>query len=88
MKKSNRFEIVDVSDEYMAVPVGEEAENFKGVVALSEPAAFLLKNMEECKSKEELIELVLREYDVDRATVTSDVDKIIQTFLDIGLIDQ
>lgn len=47
MIRNPNFEIVRLDDECMAVPVGDEATSFHGVVALSEPAAFLLEQMTE-----------------------------------------
>ena len=44
MKKRSAFQIVDVADEHLAVAVGPDASSFNGVVVLSEPASFLLKN--------------------------------------------
>ena len=88
MKRKSCFEIVDVSNEYMAVPVGDKAAEFNGIVVLSEPAAFLLKHMDEHKTEEELVDILIREYEVDPLVASSDVSNIINTFFDIGLIEE
>lgn len=86
MIRNKNFDIVNVVDEYMAVPVGEEAVSFHGVVALSESAAFLLNNMNEHRTKEELVGLLCSEYDVDRSTAENDVEEIISKFRDLKVI--
>lgn len=80
------FEIVNVSGDYMAVPVGKQAFSFHGVVTLSEPAAFLLKHMDEPRTMEELVELLLSEYDVDRPSIEKDIATIIKTFIEYNLV--
>ena len=88
MKKKADYEIVQVEDEYMAVPVGEETLTFKGVVTLSESAAFLLKHMEQPKSMEDLLGLLTQEYEVDEETARADLARIIEIFLNLGLITE
>ena len=86
MIKNKDFEIVTIADEYMAVPIGEEAVSFHGVIALSEAAAFLLNNLNEPRTKEDLVGLLCNEYDVDRSTAENDVEEIISKFRDLKVI--
>lgn len=88
MKRKDDFEIIDVSNEYMAIPVGEKAKDFYGMVILSEPAAFLLKHMDHHMTEDELVELLLQEYEVEPSVATADIQRIIDILLDIGLIEE
>ena len=88
MRIRPNFDIVDIAGEYMAVPVGDEAVSFSGVVALSEAAAFLLKSMNEPKTKEELAALLTQEYEVGLSAAKEDVDKLMETLLEIGVIEE
>ena len=45
MKIKTGFELVEVAGEYIAVPVGQRANLFKGVVALTDAGAFLFRYM-------------------------------------------
>ena len=47
MKLKSNFEVVHIADEHIIVPIGEQREQFKGVVVLNEAAAFLLEKMSE-----------------------------------------
>lgn len=86
-KKSPYYRIVTIADEYIAIPVGKNIP-FKGVVALSEPAFFMLSYLDILRSREELIEMLMKEYDVGLSVVTIDLDNIIKTLLDIGLVEE
>ena len=86
MIRNRDFEITNIADEYMAVPVGKESAFFHGVVTLSEPAAFLLKQMTEPRTREELIDLLLEEYETDRATVEAEFTAIMETFTELRLV--
>ena len=68
----------------MAVPIGEEATAFHGVVALSASAAFLLNSLNEPHTANELIEILLKEYDVDRETAEKDIKEIVPKLIRIA----
>ena len=88
MKLKNTFEIVDVVGECVAVPVGTETEKFSGVIALSETAAFLLKQMEKPKTSEELVELLTEQYEISRDRATEEISKALIQFEELGLIEE
>ena len=87
VKMKTNFEIVDIAGEFLAIPVGEESKSFGGLVALSESAAFLLKQLKDPKTETELVELLCEEYDVDYSLAIEDVHKILLSFNSIGLIE-
>ena len=41
MKLESGFEIVNIADDYMLVPVGDQMEQFNGTVVLNDVSAFL-----------------------------------------------
>ena len=86
MKRSTDFEIVDIADEYMAVPVGGASVSFHGIVALNEAAAFLLHQLDTPKSIEELVSILTNEFEVDTHTAISDITNMIGTLKQIGVI--
>jgi len=86
MRFNSDYELMQMADEYLAVPVGQKADEFHGVIVLSEPAYFLLSNMKEPKAKEELVTLITDEYEVDAATADSDIECILATLFEAGVI--
>ena len=87
MRIKKDFEITDVAEESLLIPVGENASNFSGIVVLSETAAFLLKQLSSDKTPEELIELLTKEYEVDVPKAKIDIDKAIQLFKELDIIE-
>lgn len=88
MIRNKDFEIVRIADENMAVPVGEEATAFHGVVALSESAAFLLNTLDEAHTTNELIDILLKEYDIDMETAKKEIKEIIPKLMELRLINE
>lgn len=86
MIMNDSFELTEVSGEYMAIPLGDAAASLNGIVALSEAAAFLLKQMTAPKTKDELVELLLDEYDIEIDVARHDVDIFVETLKKIDLI--
>ncbi|MBR5345736.1 MAG: PqqD family protein [Clostridia bacterium] len=84
--RNENFEIVNLSDEYMAIPVGEEATAFHGVVSLSEPVAFLLGLLDKPLSKDDILEKMLNEYAVEESTMKNDLDAITIKLRDFNLL--
>ena len=86
MIRNKDFEVVTVADENMAVPVGEEATTFHGVVTLSDSAAFLLNILDEERTIDEIIDRFTDEYDIDRETVEKDIKGILPKLIELKLI--
>ena len=86
MIRNPDFEITEISGEYMAIPVGEAAQNFRGIIALNDASAFLLRKMETQKSKQDLVHLLCNEYDVGEADALQDVESFIDKLLAIGVV--
>ena len=82
------FEVIDVADEHVVVALGEDSIAFGGVVVVSEAAAFLLRELKNRKSRNELIDILTAEYDVDEITAKTDVEKWISVMLDMGVIEE
>ena len=88
MKICKNFVLTEVSGEYMLVPVGETAESLKGIVVINEPAFFLLKEMSEPKSTEELVSILTSNYDVDEEIAFNDVCNMLNKLLKLGVISE
>ena len=85
--KSN-FELIEIADEHMAVPVGEKADSFQGIVALTEAAYFLLNNLKTPQTKESLLKILIDAYDVDPLAAQTDLENLFSTLFDLGMIEE
>ena len=86
MKLKPDFQIVQMANDYMLVPTGDQIDSFNGTVILNEVSAFLLDQMKEDLEKEELVERLLMEFDVDPATAREDVDAAVEKMKQIGIL--
>jgi methyltransferase-like protein len=60
-------------NEYVLVPVTNNIADMDSVFTLNETGAFIWELIDGKKSVEDLIEAVIKEYDVDSITATTDV---------------
>ena len=88
MKIKDGFVLRNVIDEYMVMPTGENIAKFEGAVVLNEVSAMLYKLMEKSTSREDLLTAMLNQYDVDEETASTDLDEILETFEQIGLLEK
>ena len=80
------FEVMELNEEKIAVPVGDNATKINGVIKLNDTAASILELLKEETSEEAIVEAILSEYDADRVTVEKDVRKCIAEFTAMGVI--
>lgn len=68
MRAKYKFEIMDMGDEKIAVPVGDDARDLKGILQLNSTAALILKLLEHDTSEEAIITEIMKEYDTSQET--------------------
>lgn len=78
MRIKEGFVLRSVAGTNVVVPVGENAMEGVGMLSLNETGVLLWKALEKDVSKEDLTELVLAEYDVERATASADVEEFLE----------
>ena len=87
MKKTKEYIKRRIDDEIVLVPSGSTAEEFNGMITISESGEFIWDHIEECNSLGELIELMLQEYEIDRETATNDTIAFVTELLRLGMIE-
>ena len=74
MRINNSFVMQEIADEYIVVPIAEEATRLHGVIQLNETGAFLWERMTEReRTEDELATLLADSYGIDSLTAKSDV---------------
>lgn len=88
MKIKSGFVIEKVGDGFLAVAVGDRADEFSGLVRMNSTGAFLWKLIEERDmSKADLLEAVLGEYDVSAEIAKADIDRFEKQLSDGGILE-
>lgn len=86
MKKTEGYLIKRLENEYVLLPFGERAEEVNEVISLSETAGFMYLHAEEADSVDELAEIVSREYEVEKSVVYEDVEAVVKTLKQKGVL--
>lgn len=86
MKIKEGYLLREVAGSNIVVPVGSGMMDFSGVITLNEVGAFIWKILEKGADKEDIVNKMLEEYDVEKAVVEQDVDEYIDRLKGAGLI--
>ncbi len=78
MKLKEGFLLKEIAGSWVVVPVGEQVVDFQMMITLNETGAFLWENLKNEKSKEELLDALLSEYDVEKSVAETDIDEFLK----------
>ena len=85
--EAKRFVLRKVAGENILVPVGNTALTFNGLVTLNESGAFLWKHMEKNRTREELVQEVLQEYEVSEEQARLDIGQFLTYLAKAGVLE-
>ena len=88
MKIREGFTLRNVADEFIVMPTGENIAKFEGAVVLSDVAAFVFEQLKRPVSREDLLALVLAEFEVDESTASADLDALLAQFREMELLEE
>ena len=90
MKLKKGFEIQNVCGEHIIVPTGIENVDYSKIISLNETAAYLWENVsgKESFTVEDLVQLLLNEYDVEESIAREDSQAIIECWNEMELIEE
>lgn len=77
MKIKKGFVVRDIAGKSVVIALGEASKSFKGMIELNGVARVIWDLLAEGKESNEIVDAIVAEYDVDRETVASDVDRFI-----------
>jgi hypothetical protein len=78
MKLKGEFLVRDVAGELLAIPVGQTALNFNGMICLNDVSALIWKGLQEGKTKDAILETILNEFDVSHEEAAEDLEQFLQ----------
>ncbi len=86
MKIRNTYILRDVAGENLVVPIGESV-NFNSVITLNSTGKFLWEQLQNDMTESELIDALLKEYNVERDTACKDVSAFIDKLKKNDMLD-
>lgn len=88
MKLSFTFEMVDMGDEIIAVPVGPQAEKLHGIVKLNKSGKEILELLSTERTENEIIDALAARYEDERSILSGYVRSLIEALRKDGLIEE
>ena len=86
MKIIKEFILREIAGECILVPTGKTSQEFNGMITLSDTARFIWENIERADSFEELVKMMLEEYEIDEETAKRDAYIFIDQLLASGFV--
>ena len=86
MKIKDGFILREVAGSYLVVAVGNAVKEFGGIVNLNETGAFLWRLLEKSSTEPEMVDALLKEYEVDRETAEKDVKAFVEKLTEAKLV--
>ena len=89
MRIRKGLQLQNVCGEHIIIPAGEENMDFSQIISLNPTAAYLWENIAEKEdfSIEDMVELLLAEYEVEENVALEDCKLIAERWSEMGLIE-
>lgn len=87
MKIKEGFLLRELMGEYIVMPVWENAVAYGGAVALNDVSAFVFKALNNPIGYDDILQMILDEYDVDEATARADLDELLEKLNSVNLLE-
>ena len=88
MKLKQGFALRNIAGEHIVMPTGENIRKFDGAIVLNPVAAFIWETLAEGCSREELLQAILAEYEIDRAQAEQDLDSLLETLRGYQVLEE
>ena len=88
MKIRDGFVLREVAGTFVIISTGSENLDFKGVITVNEVGALIWKGVEAGKSKDEIVEKILSEYDVLKEVASADMDEFLEQLISKNIIEK
>ena len=86
MKLKMDFILRDIVGETVLVPINESTSSFNGLITVNELGKFIWENLEKVQDENDLLQLILDEYEVDKDVAKKDLDEFLQVLKDMDII--
>lgn len=85
MKTNKNYILRSIAGEHILIPTGPAAAEFNGMINLSDVAAFVWNHLDKATDLNDLVRMVVDEYEVDEATARADVQRFLDSLAVTGM---
>lgn len=86
MKILNNYIYRELAGESVLIPTGSITEEFNGIVTLSDSGVFIYNNIEKATKFDDLIDMIISEYEVEKEVAIQDAVLFINQMLYMKVI--
>ena len=86
MKKKLDFVLREIAGDLLLVPTGKTALDLNGMLTLNEVGGEIWKLLDEVETEEEIVDRLLKEYEVEREELQKDVREFIGKLQELGIL--
>lgn len=88
MKLKEGFILHNVGNEHMMVATGDAGKSFNGLVRNNATANFILEQLMNETTEEQIVDAMMAKYDASREQIASDVKSVLQQVREAGFLDE
>lgn len=89
MRTKKGFVLHNVCGENVVIAEGKENIDFNNIISMNETAAYIWENLTgKDFTEEDMAEVLLKEYDVDKATALADCKSLAERWIEAGICEE
>ena len=88
MKIKQGFVVREIAGQYVVVALGKASKVFNGIIKLNDSGKFIWDMLVKGCEKQEIVDALLGEYDVDESIAEADVEKFINELKGANILEQ
>lgn len=85
MKINPNFILKQIEEEYVLIPLGQDAMNIKGILKTNVIGFEIYSYLKNGKNVEDIPALIAKEYDADINEIKKDVDEFVRKLIEYGV---
>lgn len=86
MKIEKDFVLREIAGDYIIIPTGKTVLEFNGMITVNEVGASIWKMLQNEVTLEDLVQGLLREYDVEETVAREDIREFLNTLTERGIL--
>lgn len=88
MKVNREFVLREIAGDYIIIPTGKTVLEFNGLITVNEVGVSLWKMLQEEVTFDDLVEGILKEYDVDEEIAREDIREFLDRIIESGILTE
>lgn len=88
MKIKEDYILREIMGDTVLIPVGKTAVEDNSITIMTETGGFIVRQLQQGKSRDEIVEALLEEYEVTRPVAEQDCDEFIDMLRQNNLLDE